>query len=282
MRRGDKGDAKPAGLLCEPIGFVRSAKSLKFDTPHQPTDGADERAEIELLPGHNFEHALDSLEGFDRIWLIWWFDRNDTWKPRVLPPRGKAKKRGVFATRSPHRPNPLGITAVRLLSVEGRKLVIGNHDLVDGTPILDIKPYLPGVDSFPGSRIGWLEEVEANSEKREFEVRVDSLAREQLDWVLARGIDLETRSREILERDPSPHRTRRIVKVSDRGFRLGCGAWRIFFEVTIKEEGTGGVVQLKRVTPGYPPAALNGRDDEKIPYQAEQRDFLRLWPDSTW
>ena len=136
-------------LALEPIGFLHSPKRVKFAAPHQPDETKDERSVIELLPGRNFEQALKDVAGFSRVWLLWWFHRNTTWQPQVTPPRGPRRKRGVFATRAPHRPNPLGLTPVQLLSVEGRCLTIGPCDLVDGTPILDIKPYVPRFDSVP-------------------------------------------------------------------------------------------------------------------------------------
>ena len=85
---------------------------------------------------------------------------SSNWKAQVLPPRGPKKKRGVFATRSPHRPNPIGITPVELIRVEKRRLIVGEVDLIDGTPILDIKPYVPAIDAFPGSKAGWVDEIE--------------------------------------------------------------------------------------------------------------------------
>ena len=146
-------------LRAEPIGFLRSGKRSKFSLPHQPVGNADERNVVELNPGKQFEQALLDLEGFDRVWLIWWFHRHRNWKAQVLPPRGPKKKRGVFATRSPHRPNPIGITPVELIRVEKRRLIVGEVDLIDGTPILDIKPYLSGVPA-EKLRRGWVGEAE--------------------------------------------------------------------------------------------------------------------------
>lgn len=260
-------------LCVTPIAYVRADKALKFDAPHQPVDGADEHTVIEFVKGHNYEHALESLSGFERVWLIWWFDRNTTWRPMVLPPRGKAIKRGVFATRSPHRPNPIGITAVRLLEVQRDRLIIGNSDLLDGTPILDIKPYLSTVDAFPESSLGWVAEVEAERGSINFTVEATNIAREQLDWLKTEWkIDIETRGAELLAHDPSPHRTRRIVRMSSDEFRLGCGAWRIFFTVASASR-----VVLTRVAPGYPESMLAGPLNPRVPYQAAQLAFMRKW-----
>ena len=140
-------------LVVRPIGFVRSPYGEKVEAPRQGTAGGA-AGTVELLPG--YEDALSDLEGFDRIWLVFWFDRSVGWKPKVLPPRSDAK-RGVFATRSPHRPNPIGLTAVRLERVSGLVLHVRDLDLVDGTPVLDIKPYIPYADAFPEAGAGWLQ-----------------------------------------------------------------------------------------------------------------------------
>ena len=115
-------------LLVRPIGFIRTAMRTKFDSPHQPKQGAEERNIIQLTPGLDLQTAVRDLAGFDRIWLIWWFHRNSTWKPLVLPPRGGAHRRGVLATRSPHRPNPIGITSVPLIEIDKLNIVVGNTD----------------------------------------------------------------------------------------------------------------------------------------------------------
>ena len=103
--------------------------------------------------------ALSDLDGFDRIWVISWFHLNGAgWPSRVRPPRG-GPKRGLLATRAPHRPNPLGLSVLRLLGVEGHTLQVDGLDLIDGTPVLDIKPYLHFADAFPDASAGWVDEL---------------------------------------------------------------------------------------------------------------------------
>ena len=244
-------------LNLTPIGYLRSSDELKFAVPHQPDGSKGRNHFIELLAGNNFEAALRDLSGFDRIWLIWWFHKNTTWRPCVMPPRGEAKRRGLFATRSPHRPNPIGISCVELIKIQGRTLLIGDTDLIDKTPILDIKPYIPEVDSFPESACGWLEQVSQQySGPARFEVQTTPLAAQQLDWLHQNWqIDFFTQAKKILSIDPSPHRTRRIVSLKDGEFRMGCGAWRVFFKTS------GNNVQVTRITPGYPDKALQ---DQKL------------------
>jgi len=141
-------------LSLKPIGFMHTAYKDKSAAPRQPGMATEDTVgEITLLSHHNFEQAVQDLDGFERIWIVFWFNQNKGWNPKVLPPRSR-KKKGLFATRSPHRPNPIGISLCRLLKVEGLRIVVENPDLLDGTPILDIKPYIPGVEAFPDSRAG--------------------------------------------------------------------------------------------------------------------------------
>ncbi|MBS0389416.1 MAG: tRNA (N6-threonylcarbamoyladenosine(37)-N6)-methyltransferase TrmO, partial [Proteobacteria bacterium] len=142
-----------AALSLEPIGYVRAPQLTKVEAARQPaaaspgSTGAHGR--IELLAGRNFEHALDDLAGWEYIWVIFRFHLNGNWRPKVLPPRSTTGRKGVFATRSPHRPNALGLSAVRLERVDGLTLHLGAHDMLDGTPVLDLKPYVPYTDAHP-------------------------------------------------------------------------------------------------------------------------------------
>src|SRR6185369_977269 len=141
-------------LHIQPIGYIKTPYSEKYHAPRQPgAEGEAITGTITLLPHCNYEQALADLLGFERIWIISWFDRNNNWRPKVLPPRSGRTRRGVFSTRSPHRPNPIGISVCKVISIKGREVVVENPDLLDGTPILDIKPYVPYADSFPKSAI---------------------------------------------------------------------------------------------------------------------------------
>jgi tRNA-Thr(GGU) m(6)t(6)A37 methyltransferase TsaA len=128
-------------FVVRPIGLVRSPFAEKAEAPRQAVaeGAAGVAGRIEMFPEH--EHALDDLDGFDRIWVLFWFHEAHGSRAKVLPPRSN-RKRGVFATRSPHRPNPIGMSAVRLERVDGLVLHVRDLDLIDGTPVLDIKPAL--------------------------------------------------------------------------------------------------------------------------------------------
>lgn len=150
-----------------PIGLLRSPYSRRIDAPHQSTVVAGTKtgdfatATLELQDWLD-EKAIQDLGGFQRLWLIFAFHLSEGWKCNVKPPRG-GPKRGVLATRSPHRPNSIGLSAVELVKVEGKTLHLRGVDLLDGTPILDIKPYVPYADSFPDSKAGWIDEMDAQS-----------------------------------------------------------------------------------------------------------------------
>jgi tRNA (adenine37-N6)-methyltransferase len=147
-------------FAAEPIGWVRSPYRRRFGTPQQASaHDSDAEAVLELDPARIPETALADLEGIERIWVVSWLDRGGTWSPRVRPPRGSRRKRGVFATRSPDRPNPIGLSAVKLVRVEGTNLHVRGIDLLDATPILDIKPYVVYADAFPDSKGGWIDEI---------------------------------------------------------------------------------------------------------------------------
>ena len=260
-------------LTLQPIGFLRTRQQVKFEAGHQPVTAAAPACELELLPDRGFETALQDLAGIERIWLISWFHRNAGWRPLVLPPRGPARRRGVFATRSPHRPNPLGLTAVPLLGLAGRRLLLGPCDLVDGTPILDVKPYVAAHDAFPGSRAGWIDELDAALEApARFAVTFAPEAEAQAAWLRENHtIDFTARLREILARDPSPHRTRRVRRRPGDRFDIGCGAWRAVFTVA------GTAVEIQRLEPAYPLTFLHRPGYEAVPDREAQLAFLARW-----
>ena len=151
----------------DPIAHIRSEFPTKFGVPRQAglVDGL--RARVVFEPPYRVAEALRGIEGFSHLWLIWEFSENKRtgWSPTVRPPRlGGNQRLGVFATRSPFRPNPLGLSCVKLEQVElstldGPVLWVSGADLVDGTPILDVKPYLPYADCRPDAVGGFAGEA---------------------------------------------------------------------------------------------------------------------------
>ncbi len=139
----------------EPIGLIRSCYGEKFGIPRQPGLVRSATATLELLPPYNTVEALRGLEEFSHVWILFVFHESarDQWKATVRPPRlGGNERVGVFASRSNFRPNPIGLSVVEMLGIEGTSLQLGGGDFLDGTPVLDIKPYIPYVDSVPDAK----------------------------------------------------------------------------------------------------------------------------------
>jgi tRNA (adenine37-N6)-methyltransferase len=141
-------------LSLNPIGTIHSPFQRAAEAPPQSAMARGVEGWVEVFAP--FAPGLRDLEGFERIWLVYWFDRA-TPAQLVLKPFLDQTEHGVFATRAPCRPNALGLSCVRLLGVEGNRLRVGELDVLDHSPLLDIKPYVPAFDCFRVDRIGWLE-----------------------------------------------------------------------------------------------------------------------------
>lgn len=139
-------------LELTPIGRIHSPHREAQGTPIQPCWATGVQGTVEVLP--EFAPGLRDLDGFERIWLLYWFDRARAVRLEVVPYLD-TQTRGVFATRAPSRPNPIGLSCVRLLAVDGPRLRVADLDVLDGTPLLDIKPYMPDFDRFAPERVGW-------------------------------------------------------------------------------------------------------------------------------
>lgn len=139
--------------LCA-IGIIRTPFTEATGTPIQPSYARGEEGEV--VVEETYAAALDDIEDFDRLWLIYWMDRAGKFKQRVVPYRDD-REHGLFATRSPCRPNPIGISVVRLVRRKERVLYVTDVDILDRTPLLDIKPYVPEFDAQPVSKAGWFD-----------------------------------------------------------------------------------------------------------------------------
>ncbi len=141
-----------------PIGVIRTPFRRAAGTPVQSSVSCGAEGRVELYPG--FEQGLKDIDGFDRVWLLYSFHRAS--EPQlVVRPYLDPVERGIFATRSPARPNHIGMSPVRLRGVQGATLLVSDVDMLDGTPLLDIKPYVPVFDHFTVERVGWYERVSA-------------------------------------------------------------------------------------------------------------------------
>ena len=229
-------------FTIDPIGYFHTSSNAPYDVPRQSALLSRNEGIIQLKEGYQFEQALEGLEGFDRIWIIFRFHRHNHWKPKVLPPRG-GKKRGVFATRSPHRPNFIGFSCVELQAIKGLKLFIVNHDLIDGTPILDLKPYLNYADVFSSIRQGWLDELPADPI---VSIQWSPLAQEQVDYL---ATDWNCLLKDAIEcrltQSPFPYANNRVKQLGDKSYRLAYRTWRAFYKYD------GALVTISHLESGY-------------------------------
>lgn len=216
-------------IIYHPIGFFKSEiKKSKAQAARQGSeDQTQDQGYIELLPGKNFEQALEKLEGFSHLWILFDFHLSHSWKPKVQPPRFSKNKVGVFASRSPYRPNSIGLTASKIAGIKGRRIYLKGTDLIDGTPILDLKPYLSFSDSFPLAKLGWI----GNPNTRRRTVRFSKNAEKKLSWLEKQGAE-ELRSTMIqhLASDPFNTHSKRVKKAAKGMGVLSLRKWRILFQ----------------------------------------------------
>lgn len=186
-----------------PIGYIQTPFKERFGTPRQPGLVPSAHAKLTLVADSRWQGACDGLEGFSHIWLIFVFhaNANKAVRAKIHPPRLDGEKMGMFATRTPHRPNPIGLSVVKLEKVEQNTIYLSGVDLVDGTPILDIKPYVPQVDALPSATGGWTD----GKKLRALRVEVSSAA--SIDAQKHCGEKANAflqMAREVLELDPRP------------------------------------------------------------------------------
>ena len=185
-----------------PIAHIRTDFGSKFGVPRQSGVVEELQARIVFEPAYRNPDTLRGLEDFSHLWILWHFSevKQEGWSPTVRPPRlGGNTRMGVFATRSPYRPNPIGLSAVKIVGVdlhtpEGPVITVAGADLMDGTPIFDLKPYLAYADSHPDAKGGFVEGLTDRS------VRVDC------DPALLNGLPEDTRKSllAVLAHDPRP------------------------------------------------------------------------------
>ncbi|NIF21094.1 tRNA (N6-threonylcarbamoyladenosine(37)-N6)-methyltransferase TrmO [Candidatus Pantoea multigeneris] len=190
-----------------PIGTIHSPWKEKFAVPRQPGLIQDGGGELHLLPPYNQPEAVRGLEGFSHLWVLFVFHQTmeGGWRPTVRPPRlGGNARMGVFATRSTFRPNPIGMSLVELKGIRCDKqqviLELGSLDLVDGTPVVDIKPYLPFAESVPNAQAGFAQHAPEAS----MAVRFSPEAQQQLAQQQQRYPHLERFIAQVLAQDPRP------------------------------------------------------------------------------
>lgn len=208
-----------------PIAHIRTDLPGKFGVPRQSGLAQHLKARIVFEPDYRNPDALRGIEGYSHLWLIWHFSlsEREAWSPTVRPPKlGGNQRMGVFATRSPFRPNPIGLSCVRLLGLEttvkdGTVLIVGGADLVDGTPIFDIKPYIPYADCHPDATGGFTADYDASPLPVDFDCPLPD------EWDQDRVAALT----ELLAADPRPG----YQKSADRVYGFPYAGQEVRFRV---------------------------------------------------
>ncbi|WP_404977053.1 tRNA (N6-threonylcarbamoyladenosine(37)-N6)-methyltransferase TrmO [Accumulibacter sp.] len=222
---------------CSPIGYMATPFRDRFGIPRQPRLAPHAHGELRLLRPYDRPEAVRGLEGFSHVWLSFVFHQTGAWwSPTVRPPRlGGNRRVGVFASRSPFRPNRLGLSLVELLGVDTRdgvRLTFGGVDLLDGTPVLDIKPYLPSIESEPAARSGF-----ADRAPPQLAVELSAAAARQLSQYQSNWPDLAPLLAEVLAQDPRPAYADDPCR--SYGFRL--------FDLEIRWRCSGGTAIVEQI-----------------------------------
>ena len=262
-------------MQVSPIGTFFGDAVYKYDAPRQGRLFAGHLGRIVLNEGQNFEMALRDLDGFERIWVIFQFHENEGWRPTTrppVPPKGKDRV-GTFASRSPYRPNPIGLSCVRLLKVEGLTLYVDEADLLNGTPVLDIKPYIPMADAFPDAKAGWVEKQEGDL----WTVLADAPFDTQNRWIAERSsFDLESFARVQLSRGNFSKdvfdSTRRRLSI-DADACTGVLAYRTF-RIHFSYSESERKVVLLRISSGYAAEDLRDGAEDKYGDKQLHREFI--------
>ena len=212
------------------IAYARNGHTDKFGIPRQSREESPILTRIVFEPEFRVAEALRGIEGYSHLWLIWGFDKvesqksraeSDSWSPTVRPPRlGGNKRMGVFATRSPFRPNPIGLSSVRLVGIEDGDLIVSGADVLDGTPIYDIKPYLSFSDSHEDAKNGFAEE----HKDRRLEVN-------WYDNGLGLPRDTKDALTYLLAQDPRPG----YQEDPEREYKMDYAGWNVTFTVHAQE-----------------------------------------------
>lgn len=239
-------------LTIRPIGVVHSPFWQRREAPRQSALCEDVHGTIELFPGNRFEQALNDIDTWSHIWVLFWFHVNDNWRPMVQPPRG-LRRRGVFATRSPHRPNPLGLSAVKLERRKGLILEVSALDILDQTPVFDLKPYVPYTDVITSANGGWPEQAERPT----YQVVFTPRALRHLAFLGARGEAMKLELERVLTLGPKQPKYRRIRRL-EVGYQVAIEDWRVHFEADAS------LVTVTRVRSGYETTQLDQTSEPEL------------------
>lgn len=237
-------------MTLKPIGFFESAQVKPYQAGRQP-DELGLFGKIKLNTGENFEQAMQGLEGCSHLWIIFGFHLNENWKPLVQTPRSN-KKIGVFATRAPYRPNPIGMSLVELVSINGLTIEIGPNDILNESPIYDIKPFHPEYDVAENPKIDWLE----NSTFEKNKISISPFAESQLEFLEQHNLkEISAFIIRQLEYDPT-NKSKKRVEEHPHYWTLAYRTWRIDFSLA---ENSIGILSIRS---GYSEQELSETEDK--------------------
>ena len=254
------------------VGVIKSCAKYHYEAPRQSVYAAS--GAFLLWNDPIYQLAAEDLQGFDRIWLVWVFNLNkhESWHPKVrVPVPAERDKYSVFATRSPYRPNPIGISAVELMEIRPEGLLLGPCDLLDGTAVLDVKPYIPEVDAFPDSKAGWRDRID----QRKYHILWQASAREQADFIRERGaLDLMNFARVQLTYRPLDDSRKRLDFIARQNiWVLHCRTWKLFFEISEADQQ----ISILKIAGNYSAGELEPNAPDKYGDNALHREFISIF-----
>lgn len=242
-----------AEIKLQAVGTYRSPKLRRLHCPPQShlVSESTLHEHIEWLPNESLRQAARDLERVTHIWILFAFLNKGAWRPTVRPPRGSNKRIGVFATRSPYRPNPIGMSVTRVLRTELDRLWVAPTDILDGTPILDVKPYHPEADVVAGARIDWMTATR-------FDVVWSPQAQLQLELIEGLTGDRNVRNtvHQQLEFEPTDKKRKRVRATADGNYRFSYRTWRFDFRLTGLKS-----LEIFAIRSGYSSEELSALDD---------------------
>ena len=245
------------------IGTVHCNQQWNFDAPRQP-GLAENQATIKIFPAYT--QALTGLQDFSRIWVVFIFHTASE-KLMIRPPRLAEGSVGVFASRSPHRPNRIGLSSVLLKEIKGSSLVVENHDFIDGTPVVDIKPYLSIYDSFDVPTEGWLKNAAP-----EFRVEFSEAASQKLAFLAERKLH---GFRGFLEQQlsflPDDSERKRVQPISETELTISYRTWRASFYLHREER----LCTVFDIFSGWQPEELAAGASDPWDDKEVHREFVR-------
>ena len=258
-----------------PIGVVHCPHQYRFEAPRQGIFSSG-GGEIEIFAPYAGD-AIADLAGFERIWVIFCFHLNceQQWKPKVRPPYPVGGPcRSVFATRSPYRVNPIGMSCVELAGISGRRLLVRHIDMLDGTPVLDIKPYIPEADSFPDSAVGW-RTVVPKADELQWDIEFAELFAKQAEFIFSQmSLDLVNLVTVQLGNEPFDGSRKRIRQIENGLWALGCRTWQIIYSADHAEKK----VKVLEIRSNYAAEELAEGAEDRYADKDVHRKFIR----KTW